>query len=336
MNGRIVIAGGSGFLGRLLAAHVTAAGCEVVILTRSQTAYEGPGRPVYWDGRTVGGWAAELDGARALINLAGRSVNCRYHARNRRLMFDSRIDSTKALGEALARCPHPPRVWVNSSTATIYKHSFARAWDEAGEIGATPEAKDALSIEIARAWENAFNSAAASRTRKVLLRTAMVFSTTPGTVFRVLRRLTRAGLGGSMGGGGQFVSWIHETDFCRAVEWLIEHDGVSGPINLAAPNPLPNRDMMKTLRRICGVPFGMPATKWMLEIGAFFLRTETELIIKSRRVVPGRLLLAGFPFRFTLFDDAASDLETRLHSGEANSPVPKFGNHDERRMSADR
>ncbi len=312
MKNRIIIAGGNGFLGQLLAKTFVAQGDDLVVLTRSPQPGSAQGQQVGFDGRTLGEWANELDGALAVINLAGRSVNCRYHARNRRLMFDSRIDSTRVLGEAIGRCPHPPRVWLNASTATIYKHSLDRAMDETGEIGATPEARDAFSIEIARAWEDALNAAVTPRTRKVLLRTAMVFSTMPSTVFRVLRRLTRFGLGGTMAGGRQSVSWIHEEDFCRAIQWLIEHEEVSGAVNVAAPNPLPNREMMAAMRRVCGAPFGLPATLGMLELGAFFLRTETELIIKSRRVVPGRLTAAGFHFNFSQFEPAVKDLESRF------------------------
>lgn len=329
MKQRIIIAGGSGFLGKLLASHFNEAGYEVVILTRSAKSVIGPAREVLWDGRTCGNWVRELDGAHALINLAGRSVNCRYHARNRRLMFDSRIESTRVLGEAVALCLNPPGLWLNASTATINKHSFDRAWDEFGETGATPEAKDEFSVEIAHAWEKTFNAAPAPRTRKVLLRTAMVFSITPGTVFRVLRRLVRFGLGGAMAGGRQYVSWIHEADFCRAVEWLLNHDEISGPVVLAAPNPLPNREMMKIMRRVCGMRFGLSGALWMLEVGAFFLRTETELIIKSRRVVPGRLLACGFKFRFADLAGAVADLEARLRHRGTNLETPISANRDE-------
>jgi uncharacterized protein (TIGR01777 family) len=310
---RIILAGGNGFLGRLLAGSFSRRGFDVVVLTRSPAPGVNPVREVFWDGRTPGEWCAELNGARALINLAGRSVNCRYHTRHRKEILESRIDSTRVLGEAIARCDRPPRVWLNSSTATIYKHSLARSMDEAtGEIGATPEAKDAFSIEVARAWEAAFNEARTPSTRKVTLRTAIVFSPVEGTVFRVLRRLVRCGLGGSMGGGEQFVSWIHEDDFCRAIAWLLERDDFGGVVNVAAPQPVPNAELMRTFRRVGGVPFGLPAARWMLECGAFFLRTETELIVKSRKVVPARLLASGFEFRFSRIEDALREIEGRL------------------------
>lgn len=313
---RIILAGGSGFLGKLLARHFIARGWGVVVFTRQPHGAGAGVREVYWDGEHLGEWVRELEAADAVINLAGRSVNCRYHARNRRLMLDSRVNATRVLGEAIARCARPPRVWLNFSTATIYKHTFGPAWDEAGDIGATPEAKDAFSIEVATAWERAFNKAVTPRTRRVALRSAMVFglSDDANNVYRVLRRLVRFGLGGRMGSGRQFVSWIHETDFCRAVEFLIDRDELAGPVNLAAPNPLTNADMMRGLRRVLGVPFGLPAAAWMLELGAFFLRTETELIIKSRRVIAGRLRAAGFKFQFEQLEAAVRELESRLNA----------------------
>jgi len=313
MTRRVVLAGGNGFIGRLLAKNLVAGNYEVVVLTRSPSPGETAIRQARWDGRTLGDWVGELEGASALVNLAGRSVNCRYNAHNRREILESRVQSTQVLGEAIARCRQPPQVWLNASTATIYRHTFDRQMDEAtGEIGATPEAKDAFSIEVARAWEEALNKASTPATRKVALRTAMVFASDEGGVYRTLRGLTRWGLGGSIAGGRQIISWIHEVDFCRSVEWLIDHDDFSGPINVASPNPIPQREMMRIIRRECGVPFGLPATRWMLEVAAFVHGTEAELIIKSRRVVPGRLLAAGFQFRFASMEDAVREIEGRL------------------------
>jgi len=311
MKDRIVVAGGSGFIGRILTNTFVTGDNDVVVLTRSPGATSQPIQ-VQWDGRTLSDWARELDGARVLVNLAGRSVNCRYNARNRREILESRVGSTRVLGEAIARCSTPPAVWLNASTATIYKHTFDQPMDEAtGAIGATPEAKDAFSIEVARAWEETLRAAPAPATRKVALRTAMVFAPGEGGVFRVLRRLTRFGLGGSIAGGNQFVSWIHEDDFCRAVEWLIDRDDFSGPVNVASPNPIQQGDMMRIFRWECGARFGLPATRWMLEVAAFVHRTEAELIIKSRYVVPGRLLAAGFQFRFPKMEDAVREIEQR-------------------------
>jgi uncharacterized protein (TIGR01777 family) len=238
MKKRIVIAGGSGFLGGVLGEYFAAPRNEIVIFTRKPKVRAGPVREVLWDGETLGKWASELEGAQALINLAGVSVNCRYHARNRKLLLDSRLNSTRVLGEAIARCANPPPVWLNSSTATIYKHNFGQAWNEAGEIGGCVEAKDIFSVQIASEWERVFNEARTPRTRKIALRLAMVLGHEQNSVLPNMLRLVRLGLGGSMAGGGQFVSWIHHEDFCRAVEWLIEHEHFTGIVNLAAPNPL--------------------------------------------------------------------------------------------------
>jgi uncharacterized protein (TIGR01777 family) len=307
MKQRIILAGGSGFLGKALAKKFIQRGCEVVVLTRSPREGGDGEREIFWDAKSLGDWTKFVDGADVVINLTGKSVDCRYTEANRRAIIASRVDSTRVLGEAIAACKQPPRVWLNSSSATLYKHTFDTPMDEAGAVGATPEAKDEFSIEIIRQWERALDEAQTPNTRKVAMRVTLVFGSNGG-VFPVLRRLARFGLGGRMGSGKQFVSWIHVEDFCNAVEWLIAHDELSGPVNFAAPNPLPNRDMMRILREACGAPFGLPAEEWMLEIGAFIIRTETELLIKSRYVVPGRLLASGFKFQFPELRGALADL----------------------------
>ncbi len=305
---RLVLAGGSGFLGQALSRYFAALGWEVVVLTRAPRHVGNSVRTVRWDGERLGGWTRELDGAAVVINLAGRSVNCRYHPRNRRVIMESRLLPTRVLRAAIAACSAPPRVWLNSSTATIYKHNLGPAWDESGEIAGTPEAKDAFSVQVARAWEREFFEARTPGTRRVALRSAMVLGTGANSVLPTLLRLVRLGLGGRMANGQQFVSWIHEQDFCRAIECLLHHEEWTGIVNLAAPNPVTNAEMMATLRELCRVPFGLPAARWMLEIGAFVLRTETELMIKSRRVVSSLLSNAGFEFRFPLFRGAVIDL----------------------------
>jgi uncharacterized protein len=309
---KIVIAGGSGFLGRTLVAYLHERGYAITILTRFAKSADAAIREIVWDAHTTGEWVRELEDAVAVINLTGRSVNCRYHERNRRLILDSRILSTRVVGQAIARCKSPPRVWLNASTATIYKHTFGPAWDESGGIGATSEARDEFSIDVATAWERVFNEALTPGTRKVVMRTAMVLGQDKNSVFPMLRRLTRLGLGGKMGNGRQFVSWIHEQDFCRAVEWLIANESFSGVVNIAAPNPVSNAAMMKAFREIFGMPIGLPAAKWMLEIGAFVLRTETELIIKSRRVFPRTLVESGFTFCFPMLRTALEDLTKKI------------------------
>ncbi len=317
---RIILAGGSGFLGGELAKYFSALGWEVVVLTRSPKTRTDGAREFAWDTKSLGNWVNELEGATAVVNLTGRSVDCRYNAKNRREIMDSRVNSTRVVGEAIVRCKTPPRVWLNSSTATVYQHTFGRPHDESShEMDSATDAKDAFSVEVAQAWERALFDEmegrfrkSSSETRRVALRTSMVLGLGRNSVFPVLRRLTKFGLGGRQGSGKQFVSWIHAEDFCRAIEWIIAHQELSGPINQCAPNPLPNAEMMKLFREVCGMPIGLPAIEWMLEIGAFFLRTETELIFKSRRVVPGKLLQSGFEFRFPTFREAAADLEAKL------------------------
>jgi len=313
MSGRIVLAGGSGFIGTFLQNRLASHGYDVVVLTRWPHEANGGMRQHRWDGQTLGEWTRELDGAGALINLSGRSVNCRYNQRNRHDILESRVNTTRILAEAVARSKEPPPVWLNASTATIYKHTFEQPMDEAtGLIEATPGAKDAFSIKVARAWEQALNEAPTPTTRKVAMRTAMVFAENRGGVYRTLRSLARWGLGGPIAGGHQLISWIHEEDFCRAVEWLIDRDDLSGPVNVASPNPLPQRDMMRIILRERGMPFGLHATRWMLEVAAYIHRTEAELILKSRYVVPAKLLESDFKFQFPRMEDAVHEIESRV------------------------
>jgi len=306
---KLVLPGGSGHLGQLLTRYFQERGDEVVVLTRTGARH---GRAVAWDGRSAGAWMAELDGADAVINLAGRSVNCRYTPGNLNEMFDSRVDSTRAVGCAVAQARRPPAVWLQMSTTTIYAHRFDADNDEvSGMIGGTEPHVPTYwrkSIDIARAWELALDDTPTPHTRKVALRTAMVMSTHHGSVFDVLVRLCRLGLGGSIAGGHQFISWIHASDFVRAVEFLIERDDLTGAVNIAAPNPIQQRKGMAILRAALGVRIGLPATRWMVEIGAFVLRTDTELVLKSRRVVPRRLLESGFVFEFPCWRQAVNDL----------------------------
>jgi uncharacterized protein (TIGR01777 family) len=310
---RIVIPGGSGQVGRILARHFHQAGNAVTVLSRAPGA--APWRVVVWDGANRGDWIAELEDSDVCINLTGRSVNCRYNAENRRAILDSRVRSTLLLNDAIASLSHPPRLWVNASTATIYRHALDRPMDEStGEIGGNePGAPDTwnFSIEVAKSWEQAFFSTATPRTRKVAIRSAMTFSPDRGGVFDVFLGLVRHGLGGAQGSGNQFVSWIHDADFVRAIDLLIHREDFTGVVNLASPNPLPNREFMGVLREAWGIRFGLPAPGWMLEIGTFLMRTESELVLKSRRVVPSRLLDAGFQFLFPKWPAAAADLVAR-------------------------
>jgi uncharacterized protein len=306
---KVVIAGGSGQVGTVLRRAFRARGDQVVVLSRGSN----------WDGKTLGDWATELEGAGALINLAGRSVNCRYDQTNRREIIDSRVDSTRVLGEAVARCRVPPVTWLQASTATIYAHRYDGANDEStgivgGDEADVPETWR-FSVEVARAWERALDEAPASPTRRVKLRAAMIMSPDPGGVLDTLLGLVRWGLGGKAGDGRQYVSWIHHRDFVRALLFLLEHPELDGAINVASPHPLPNAEFMHALRQADGRRFGLAASRPLLELGALFLRTETELVLKSRRVVPGRLLQAGFTFEFPNWPDAARELCAARRAG---------------------
>ncbi len=311
---RVVIPGGTGQVGAVLDRALTAAGHEVVVLTRTPVG----ARQVGWDGRTLGSWAKVVDGSDVVINLAGRSVSCRYTPANLQEMMDSRVHSAQVVGEAIAGAVRPPKVWLQMSTATIYAHRFDAANDEAGGVIGGGEAGVpkywGYSVKIARNWERAQELAETPETRKVALRAAMVMSPDRGGVFDVLSWMARLGLGGPVAGGAQFVSWIHDVDFVRAVEFLIGRDDIAGAVNLASPGPLPQRVFMRALRSAWGMPVGLPATAWMAEIGALVIRSDTELLLKSRRVVPGRLLDAGFGFEHERWPEAARDLVRRARA----------------------
>ncbi|MEZ4698660.1 MAG: TIGR01777 family oxidoreductase [Rhodothermales bacterium] len=311
---RIIIPGGSGQVGTILARAFVADGHDVTVLSRRPDATQA-WRSEQWDGANVGPWAETIDGADVVINLAGRIVNCRYNAKNRDEMMRSRVDSTRVVGEAIAAAGKPPRLWLQASTATIYAHRYDAPNDEdtgiiGGDEPGAPE-KWNFSVGIAEAWEAEVDKANTPNTRTVKLRSAMTMSPDPGGIFATLLGLTRRGLGGTSGDGRQYVSWIHDRDFIDAVYWLIDREELSGAVNLSSPNPLPNREFMQGLRKAWGTRIGLPATSLMLEVGALLMRTETELVLKSRRVVPTRLLESGFAFRFPEWPDAARDLCAR-------------------------
>ncbi|GHG14263.1 hypothetical protein CBQ26_15785 [Deinococcus indicus] len=299
---RLVIAGGSGFLGRAVARHFAAQDWDVVIVSRSRPPVPTPGRWVAWDALRQGGWVRELDGAAALLNLAGRTVNCRYTAQNMLDIYTSRLDSTRALGRAMATVERPPAVWLNSSTATLYRDARDRPQDEdSGEPGV------GFSVDVATRWEAALNELNLSHTRRVALRTAMVYGVGAGGVMETTDRVVRLGGAGAMAGGGQMVSWIHERDFCSAVQFLIGTP-LSGAVNVTAPQPLPNADFLRAYRGAWGVPLGVPSTAFLIGLGAAVMDSEPELLLKSRWVVPGRLLQAGFTFEHPSWPGAIRDL----------------------------
>jgi len=321
---KVVIPGGSGQVGTILARTFHRNGDDVVVLSRHPATR--PWRVVKWDASSAGDWQRELDGCDVVINLAGRSVNCRYTADNRREILQSRVVATRLVGKAIADATRPPAVWLQASTATIYAHRFDAPNDEYSGVlgGGEPRAPGTwrFSIDVARAWEREFDDAVTRRTRKVALRSALTLSPDSGGIFDTLLGLVRRGLGGTAGSGNQFVSWVHEEDFVAAVRWLIDRSDIHGIVNVAAPNPLPNAAFMRTLREAWGASFGLPASRWMLEIGAVFMRTETELILKSRRVVPARLLDQGFTFAYPHWRDAADDLCRRWRIAATGLSLP--------------
>ncbi|ASZ09548.1 TIGR01777 family oxidoreductase [Chitinophaga pendula] len=290
-NKKIVIAGGTGFIGKGLCAYFGTDN-DVVVLTRHPAAAEGRVQYIYWDGRTLGGWEGYLDGADLLINLTGKSVNCRYTAANRQEIFDSRTQATAILGEAVRLCGQAPRVWINAGSATIYRHAEDRAMDEYnGEI------EDDFSVQVCKRWEGTFNALVLPGTRKIILRIAVTLGAQGGVIFPYLN-LVKFGLGGYQGTGRQMYSWVHITDICRMMEWLYERDDQEGTYNCSAPQPVTNRVFMQTLRKATGYWFGLPAPTWILRIGAKLIGTETELLLKSRWVLPTRITQAGFRFRY--------------------------------------
>ena len=311
---KIILPGGTGNIGHALVRALAGEGHDCVVLTRHPAAVPPPARGVAWDGRTLGAWAAECDGADVVINLAGRSVDCRYSEKHLAEMLNSRVDSTRVVGAAIAAAAHPPRVWLQAGTATLYAHRYDAPNDEATGIIGDPPGVPALwrrSIDIGHAWEATLAAAPTPATRKISLRTSLVMGPAKGAVFSVLAGLARMGVG-RQGDGRQYVSWIHEDDFVAACRFLIARDDLSGAFNLCAPHPLLNRDFMAALHAAVGMPLSLPVPEWALEIGAFIRRTETELILKSRRVVPGRLLAAGFQFRHPHWPEAAVDLVRRM------------------------
>ncbi len=300
---RLVIAGANSYLGKAVADYFQAKSWMVVSLVRRAGSAPTSTHEVLWDGQTLGDWTHALEGADVILNLAGRSVNCRYSKKNRQEILRSRVDSTRVLGEAISSLKQPPRLWLNSSTATIYRDARDRAQDEIdGELG------KGFSVEIAKAWERELNEAKISQSvRRIALRTAMVFGPGRGGVGEAFAQIVRQRLGGRAGSGAQYVSWIHLQDFLRALEFLIEHTELSGAVNLAAPDPRPNGEFMRVLRERMKIRIGLPAPEWLLELGAIFKRTETELLLKSRRVWPRRLLEAGFQFQHPNWESVPLD-----------------------------
>ncbi len=298
---KLIIAAGTGFLGQVLVAHFKDKFDEIAILTRGKSTSIDSIKYVNWDAKTLTGWENELENASVLINLAGKSVDCRYTAANKKEIYDSRIDSTKILNEAVLNCKNPPKHWLNSSTSTIYRFSLDKQMDEVtGEIG------DDFSMNIAKSWERVFFETETTKTLKTALRTSIVLGKNGGA-FVPIKMLTKFGLGGKQGKGNQFISWIHEKDFARAIEFVIEKELI-GVVNIVSPKPSTNSDFMTTLRKTIGIPFGLSTSKLLLEIGSFFIRTETELVLKSRNVIPKKLQENGFIFEYAILEKTFKNL----------------------------
>lgn len=300
---KIIICGASGYLGSVLTPFLAEQEHQLVLISRSNLDYPIPSQANFmrWDGKTLDVWSKEFERADAVINLAGRTVNCRYNDENKKQILESRLNTVRLIAKAIQSVPNPPKVWLNSASATIYRNEFERGMDE--ETGVFGEG---FSVEVCKAWEAALFETDLPNTRRVALRMSMIFGRT-APVFNVFANLSKFFLGGPQGNGKQYVSWIHERDCLRAIQFLIEND-LSGPVNICGPAPLPNRDFQKIVRESFGVKFGLPAPKIAMEIGAFFMKTETELALKSRRVVPKRLLDAGFQFEFATWKAACEHI----------------------------
>lgn len=298
---RIVIAGGTGFLGSILTRYLSEK-YQITILTRGKTKIEGGIEYVHWDGRTLGTWKNILEGTDVVVNLNGKSVDCRYTEKNKQLIYSTRLESTTVIAQAIQTCVDPPKLWINASSATIYRHSLDKEMDEySGEFGS------GFSVDVCQKWEAVFNSFTLPSTRKVILRTGIVFGKNGGPL-KPLLSLAGVGLGGKHGDGNQYFSWLHETDFAGIVSFIVDHPEMKGTYNVTVPSPNTNNEVMQALRKSVGVPFGIPMPKWLLEVGAILIGTETELILKSRRVVPKRLLEAGYKFKFDRIEEAIDSL----------------------------
>jgi hypothetical protein len=293
MLNKIVLAGGSGYLGHVLADYYKDKAKEIIVFSRREVGGKcAKVNTVPWDAETRGEWEKVLEGADILVNLCGKNVNCRYTDKAKAEISLSRRVPTELLGAAIAEMANPPKLWINSASATIYRHAEDKPQDEeTGEMGA------GFSEDVCKTWEDCFWKTKTPGTCKVLLRVGLVMGRSDGA-FPRLKRLAALGLGGKQGPGSQYVSWIHEQDFARVTEWLFLHPEHTGVYNCTAPEAIPNKDFMKIIRKAYGVPFGLPSPQWLLEVGAKLIGTETELILKSRWVYPKRLLEEGFRFHF--------------------------------------
>lgn len=289
---KIILAGGNGYLGTVLANYYCEKAEQIIILSRNAKPADGNIKTLVWDGKTESDWMKEMEGADLLVNLCGKNVNCRYTPANREAIIASRLLPTTLLGNVITKLETPPTLWINVTSATIYRHAEDRPQnEETGEIGT------GFSIDVCKQWEATFFNANTPNTRKIALRMSIVMGSADGA-FPRLFNLVKFGLGGKQGNGQQYVSWVHELDAARCTEWLLQHHELKGVFNCTAPNPIKNNAFMTMIRKAAHVAIGLPAPAWLLAIGAVVIGTETELILKSRWVLPKRLTDTGFTFLF--------------------------------------
>jgi len=316
-NKKIILAGGTGFMGQEMTKYFGKEN-KIVILTRQVN--EKTNRNDYdslsvndlqnvsyikWDGKTASEWVNEMTDADLVINLAGKSVNCRYNQKNKNEIFDSRTDAVKAIGKAINKCDRPPSLWINASSATIYRHAIDRPQDEY-----TGEFHDDFSVQVCKRWEKTFYDQQTPQTRKVALRMAITLG--PGGILIPYFNLLKFGLGGKQASGKQMYSWVHIEDTCRMIEWICDHKEINGTYNSSSPNPVTNEEFMRIFRKVTGHIIGLPAYKWMSQIGALLIGTEPELVLKSRWVLPTRILETGFLFKHSLLEEALSDIISKV------------------------
>ena len=313
-KGRVVLAGGSGFLGRALAEAFARAGYEPVVLTRRVSRKGSRARQVAWDGRTLGEWARELEGAAAVVNLVGRSVDCRHTPKNKREIIESRINSVETLGRAIQSCAEPPKVLVQAGSLAIYGDAGRRVCGEDAPAGR------GFPVEVCKLWEGAFDSLELPATRRVLLRIGFVLGRDGGAL-PTLARLARLYLGGTVGEGHQYISWLHLRDFCRLVLWSVENTNAEGVYNATGPCPVTNAEFMCELRCALKRPWSPRVPAWLVRLGAFFLRTEPALALEGRRCIPDRLVEEHFKFLYTNLESALADLMTESREQEADAEV---------------
>ena len=297
---KMVIAGANGFLGRYLSKYFIQKGWHVIGLARRGNGLADGVDFLKWDGVTLDSeWADQLDRSDVLINLVGRTVNCRPTEENKQQILESRVNATKLLGEVVGKSKTPPKVWLNASTAAMYDPTREKAQTESEGV-----MSDTFVANVGKQWEQTFNEAEIDPSvRRIALRISLIMAEEKGTVLEILKGLAKKFLGGSMGDGGQMVSWMDIQDFCRCVEWFIKNESASGAYNMASPNALTNAEMMKRVRKEVGVSFGLPAFGWMIRLGAVFMRTNPDLILDSLWSYPERLLEEGFEFENPEFLD---------------------------------